>query len=96
MSAKTSKILHTEDWLAVWIGFIIIAVGLVAVLTGAFENAISQIKSLTEHNSRIQKERFAIEYQALQEQAKAPFLTCSLRQKIPLLMPRRVPRPIPR
>ncbi|MCR5277284.1 MAG: YeiH family protein [Bacteroidales bacterium] len=32
-----SKLLHTEDWLAVWIGFIVIAVACVAVLTGAFD-----------------------------------------------------------
>ena len=32
-----AKLLHTEDWLAVWIGFIVIAVGCVAVLTGAFD-----------------------------------------------------------
>ena len=31
------KLLHTEDWLAVWIGFIVIAIGCVAVLTGAFD-----------------------------------------------------------
>ena len=32
-----AKLLHTEDWLAVWIGFIVIAVACVAVLTGAFD-----------------------------------------------------------
>ena len=47
MSAKTSKILHTEDWLAVWIGFIIIAVGLVAVLTGAFDFSALKFKTWT-------------------------------------------------
>ncbi|MBR6002967.1 MAG: putative sulfate exporter family transporter [Bacteroidales bacterium] len=32
-----SKKLLTEDWLAVWIGFIVIAVGVLAVLTGWFD-----------------------------------------------------------
>ena len=32
-----SKLWKTEDWLAVWIGFIIIAIGCVAVLTGSFD-----------------------------------------------------------
>ena len=32
-----AKLLHTEDWLAVWIGFIVIAVACVAVLTGEFD-----------------------------------------------------------
>ena len=36
MSKTKSKLFSTEDWLAVWIGFIIIAVACVAVLTGAF------------------------------------------------------------
>ncbi len=31
-----SKLFSTEDWLAVWIGFIVIAIACVAVLTGAF------------------------------------------------------------
>ena len=34
---KLSKLWKTEDWLAVWIGFIVIAIGIVAVLTGAFD-----------------------------------------------------------
>ncbi len=50
----------------------------VGVLTSAFENTILQIRSLTEHNSRIQKERYAIEYQALQEQVSPHFLNNSL------------------
>ena len=33
---KASNLWKKEDWLAVWIGFIIIAVGCVAVLTGWF------------------------------------------------------------
>ena len=36
MAKTKSKLFSTEDWLAVWIGFIIIAIACVAVLTGAF------------------------------------------------------------
>ena len=32
-----SDLWKKEDWLAVWIGFIIIAIGTVAVTTGAFD-----------------------------------------------------------
>ena len=32
-----AKLLHTEDWLAVWIGFILIAIACVSVLTQAFD-----------------------------------------------------------
>lgn len=32
-----SKPWKSEDWLAVWIGFIIISIGCVSVLTGAFD-----------------------------------------------------------
>ena len=34
---KLSDLWKKEDWLAVWIGFILIAVSAVAVLTGAFD-----------------------------------------------------------
>ena len=34
---KLSKLWKTEDWLACWLGFIIIAIGMVAVLTKAFD-----------------------------------------------------------
>ena len=40
MDTKTStvsKLWKSEDWLAVWLGFIVIAIGAVAVLTGAFK-----------------------------------------------------------
>ena len=37
MDKSLSKLWKTEDWLAVWIGFIIIAAGAVAVLTGSFD-----------------------------------------------------------
>ena len=36
MAKSKSKLFSTEDWLAVWIGFIVIAISCVAVLTGAF------------------------------------------------------------
>lgn len=34
---KSSELFHTEDWLAVWIGFIVIIAASVGVLTGAFD-----------------------------------------------------------
>ena len=39
MSTETnlSKLWKTEDWLACWLGFIVIAIGIVAVLTKAFD-----------------------------------------------------------
>ena len=37
MKTSLSNLWKKEDWLAVWIGFIIIAAGAVAVLTGAFD-----------------------------------------------------------
>ena len=37
MKITLSNLWKKEDWLAVWIGFIIISVGAVAVLTGAFD-----------------------------------------------------------
>ena len=42
-----AKLLHTEDWLAVWIGFIIIAIGVAAVLTGAFDFSALNFKTWT-------------------------------------------------
>ena len=36
-TSNASKLWKTEDWLACWIGFIVIAVGIVAVLTKAFD-----------------------------------------------------------
>ena len=36
-TSRLSDLWKKEDWLAVWIGFIIIAVGAVAVITGAFD-----------------------------------------------------------
>ena len=47
MPKQPSKLLHTEDWLSVWIGFIIIAAGLVAVLTGAFDFSALKFKTWT-------------------------------------------------
>lgn len=37
MKTSFSKLWKTEDWLAVWIGFIVILIACVAVLTGAFD-----------------------------------------------------------
>lgn len=34
---KWSDLIHQEDWLAVWLGFLIIAAGAIGVLTGAFD-----------------------------------------------------------
>lgn len=34
---RISNLLHTEDWLSVWIGAIVIALGCIAVLTGWFD-----------------------------------------------------------
>ncbi len=42
-----AKLLHTEDWLAVWIGFIVIAIGCVAVLTGAFDFSALKFQTWT-------------------------------------------------
>ena len=36
-NSNISKLWKTEDWLACWLGFIIIAIGIVAVLTSAFD-----------------------------------------------------------
>ena len=47
MKTSLSNLWKKEDWLAVWIGFIIIAAGAVAVLTGAFD--ISAAKFSTWH-----------------------------------------------
>ena len=47
MAKQPSKLLHTEDWLSVWIGFIIIAAGLAAVLTGAFDFSALKFKTWT-------------------------------------------------
>ena len=42
-----SKLWKTEDWLAVWIGFVVIAIGLVAVLTKAFDFSALTFKTWT-------------------------------------------------
>ena len=44
---KVSKLWKTEDWLAVWIGFIVIAIGMVAVLTKAFDFSALTFKTWT-------------------------------------------------
>ena len=45
MKTNISKLLKTEDWLAVWIGFVVIAIGCVAVLTGAFDFAAAKFST---------------------------------------------------
>ena len=42
-----SKLWKTEDWLAVWIGFVVIAIGMVAVLTKAFDFSALTFKTWT-------------------------------------------------
>ncbi len=44
---RISNLLRTEDWLSVWIGAIIIAVGAVAVLTGWFDFSVLSFKTWT-------------------------------------------------
>ncbi|MGM9786576.1 MAG: YeiH family protein [Candidatus Cryptobacteroides sp.] len=44
---KISNLLHTEDWLSVWIGAIIILIGSVAVLTGWFDFSTMSFKTWT-------------------------------------------------
>ena len=44
---KKAGLLSTEDWLAVWIGFIIIAIGIFAVLTGSFDFSALKFKTWT-------------------------------------------------
>lgn len=40
-----AQLWRTEDWLAVWIGFIIIALGCMSVLTGAFDFSAFNFKT---------------------------------------------------
>ncbi len=44
---KISNLIRTEDWLSVWIGVIIIAIGCVAVLTGWFDFSVLSFKTWT-------------------------------------------------
>ena len=44
---KISNLLRTEDWLSVWIGVIIIAIGCIAVLTGCFDFSALSFKTWT-------------------------------------------------
>ncbi|MBQ2331608.1 MAG: hypothetical protein II383_04295, partial [Bacteroidales bacterium] len=43
--SNLSDLWKKEDWLAVWIGFIVIALGCVAVLTGAFDFAAAKFST---------------------------------------------------
>ena len=45
MKTNISKLWKTEDWLAVWIGFIVIAIACLAVLTGAFDFAAAKFST---------------------------------------------------
>ena len=45
MKTDLSKLYKTEDWLAVWIGFAVIAIACVAVLTGAFDFAAAKFST---------------------------------------------------
>ncbi len=44
---RISNLIRTEDWLSVWIGVIIITIGCVAVLTGAFDFSALSFKTWT-------------------------------------------------
>ena len=45
--ANFSDLWKKEDWLAVWIGFIVIGLGILSVLTGWFDMAVVNFKSWT-------------------------------------------------
>ena len=45
MKTNLSKLYKTEDWLAVWIGFAVIAIACIAVLTGAFDFAAAKFST---------------------------------------------------
>ena len=45
MKSNISKLWKTEDWLSVWIGFIVILIACVAVLTGAFDFAAAKFST---------------------------------------------------
>ena len=45
MKSTISKLWKSEDWLAVWLGFIIIAVAVGAVLTGSFDFSVAKFST---------------------------------------------------
>ena len=45
MKTNLSNLWKKEDWLAVWIGFAVIAIACIAVLTGAFDFAAAKIST---------------------------------------------------
>ena len=45
MKTNISKLWKSEDWLAVWIGFVVIAIACIAVLTGAFDFAAAKFST---------------------------------------------------
>ena len=53
---KFSNLFHTEDWLSVWIGVIIIAIGSIAVLSGWFDFSVMSFKTWTVGETLSEKE----------------------------------------
>ena len=53
---RISNLWKEEDWLAIWIGFIVIAIGSISVLTGAFD--FSALKFSTWGNGKSLLEQF--------------------------------------
>ena len=45
MKTNLSNLWKKEDWLAVWIGFAVIAIACIAVLTGAFDFAAAKFST---------------------------------------------------
>ena len=45
MKTNLSNLWKKEDWLAVWIGFVVIAIACIAVLTGAFDFAAAKFST---------------------------------------------------
>ena len=45
--SKVANLYKSEDWLSVWIGFIVIAVACIAVATGAFDFSAMNFKTWT-------------------------------------------------
>ena len=52
---KLSDLWKTEDWQAVWIGFIIIAIGAVGVITGAFDFSAAKFSTWGNGNSLLEQ-----------------------------------------
>lgn len=52
---KWSELYKSEDWLAVWIGFIVIAIAAVGVLTGAFDFSAAKFSTWGNGNSLLEQ-----------------------------------------